>query len=72
MLAGEEALGCLSALRLGIHHDLVEGFDIPSLNKALLLCQPGHLQRFTKERMNPEDRDLRRARLIREVLGCEP
>lgn len=72
ILSSEESLGCLSALRLGAHHGLVEGFDTPSLNKALLLSQPGHLQRFTKERMNPEDRDLRRARLVREVLGCEP
>lgn len=72
ILSSEEALGCLSALRFGIHHGLVDGFDIPSLNKALLLSQPAHLQRFTQERLDPEERDQRRAKLLREVLGCEP
>jgi protein arginine kinase len=72
ILTSEEALGCLSALRFGIHHGVVDGFDIPSLNKALLLSQPAHLQRFTKERLDPEARDQRRAKLLREVLGCEP
>jgi len=72
ILTSEEAMNCLSALRLGVHHQLVEGFDIAALNKSLLLSQPGHLQRFTRERLEPEDRDLRRAHLVREVLGCRP
>ncbi|MGE3173507.1 MAG: ATP--guanido phosphotransferase [Planctomycetota bacterium] len=72
ILTSEEALGCLSALRLGVHHGLVEGFDIPSLNKALLLSQPGHLQRYSQERLDAEQRDQRRASLLRQVLGCEP
>lgn len=72
ILTSEEALNCLSALRLGIHHGLVEGFDIAAVNKALLLSQPGHLQRHLNERLDPEERDLRRARLLRQVLGCEP
>ncbi len=72
ILTSEEALNCLSALRLGVHHGLVDGFDIPSLNKAMLLSQPAHLQRYTQERLDPEQRDQRRARLLRQVLGCEP
>ena len=72
ILSSEEALNCLSALRMGVHHGLLEGFDVQSLNKALLLSQPGHLQRHTRERLTPEERDLRRARLLRQVLGCEP
>ena len=72
ILGSEEALNCLSALRLGMHHGLVEGFDVASINKALLLSQPGHLQRYVRERLDPEERDLRRAKLLRQVLGCEP
>lgn len=72
ILSSEEALGCLSALRFGVHHGVVDGFEIASINKALLLSQPAHLQRFTKERLEPEERDQRRAKLLREVLGCEP
>ncbi|MBL8726494.1 MAG: protein arginine kinase [Planctomycetes bacterium] len=70
ILSSEEALGCLSALRLGIQERLLDGFTIANVNRALLLSQPGHLQRFTKERLPAEARDQRRAQLLREVLGC--
>jgi protein arginine kinase len=72
ILSSEEAMNCLSALRLGVHHRLIDGFDVAAINKAMLLSQPGHLQRYTQERLNPEERDLRRARLLRQVLDCEP
>jgi protein arginine kinase len=68
ILSSEEALGCLSALRFGIEARVLSGFAIPDVNRALLLSQPGHLQRFTKERLQPEERDQRRAQLLREVL----
>lgn len=72
ILTSEEALGCLSALRLGIEGKVLTGFTIADVNRALLLSQPGHLQRFTRERLQPEERDQRRAQLMREVLGCTP
>jgi len=72
ILTSEEALGSLSALRFGIEEDLIEGFTIAAVNRALLLSQPGHLQRHTRELLNPEERDQRRAQLLREVLGCAP
>jgi len=72
ILTSEEALGCLSALRFGAEEDLLEGFDVAAVNRALLLSQPGHLQRHTRELLKPEERDQRRAQLLREVLGCAP
>jgi protein arginine kinase len=72
ILSSEEALGCLSALRFGITEDLLDGFDVAAVNRALLLSQPGHLQRHTRELLRPEERDQRRAQLLREVLGCKP
>lgn len=72
ILTSEEALGCLSALRFGVEEDLLDGFDTASINRALLLSQPGHLQRHTRERLQPDERDQRRAHLLRETLGCTP
>ena len=72
ILTSEEALGCLSALRFGVEEGLLDGFQVADLNRALLLSQPGHLQRHTRERLSPEDRDQRRAVLLRETLGCKP
>jgi protein arginine kinase len=72
ILSSEEALGCLSALRFGAEEELLEGFEVADINRALLLSQPGHLQRHTREKLQPEERDQRRAQLLREVLGCVP
>jgi protein arginine kinase len=72
ILTSEEALGCLSALRFGIHTQLVDGFSIDAVNQALLLSQPAHLQRYTHQTLQPEERDQRRAQLLRELLGCSP
>ncbi len=72
ILTSEEALGCLSALRFGVEEELLEGFDTAAVNRALLLSQPGHLQRHTRERLQPDERDQRRAQLLRETLGCVP
>jgi len=72
ILTSEEALGCLSALRFGIEEELLRDFRVADVNRALLLSQPGHLQRHTRERLQPEERDQRRAQLLREVLGCTP
>ncbi len=72
ILTSEEALGCLSALRFGLQEELVDGFEVAAINRALLLSQPGHLQRHTRELLKPEERDQRRAQLLRDVLGCTP
>ena len=72
ILTSEEALGCLSAVRFGIQSELLDGFEVAAVNRALLLSQPGHLQRHTRELLRPEERDQRRAQLLREVLGCAP
>jgi len=72
ILTSEEALGCLSALRFGLEEELLDGFEVAAINRALLLSQPGHLQRHTRELLKPEERDQRRAQLLRDVLGCTP
>lgn len=72
ILTSEEALGCLSALRFGIQTELLDGFTIAAVNQALLLSQPAHLQRHTRELLKPEERDQRRASLLRDILGCSP
>jgi protein arginine kinase len=71
ILTSEESLGCLSALRFGIEQEVLTGFQIADVNKALLMSQPGHLQRHSRQRLDPDERDQRRAQLLREVLRIE-
>lgn len=72
ILSSEEALNCLSAIRFGVHTGALDGFTVSQINQALLLSQPGHLQRHSKERLSADDRDVRRAQIVRQILGCEP
>jgi len=72
ILTSEEALTCLSSLRFGVQQRVIEGFDVTAINKALLLSQPAHLQRFSKERLDETARDEKRASLVRSVLGLSP
>ncbi|MEO6596239.1 MAG: protein arginine kinase [Planctomycetota bacterium] len=72
ILTSEEALGCLSALRFGTGEGLLDGFSTADVNRALLLSQPGHLQRHTREQLKPDERDQRRAQLLRDILHCTP
>jgi protein arginine kinase len=69
ILTSEEALGCLSALRFGLQTQLLQDFALTDVNRALLLSQPAHLQRHTRERLQSDERDQRRAQLVREMLG---
>ena len=69
ILTSDEALTCLSAVRFGIHAGLVEDVSIEQVNRALLLSQPAHLQRVCDSTLTAAERDLRRASLVRELLG---
>ncbi len=68
ILTSEEALGCLSALRFGIQQGVLEGIAMTDLNRALLLTQPGHLQRFAQQTLDPAARDEHRAGFLRQIL----
>ncbi len=69
ILTSEEALNCLSAVRFGVQQGQLDQPDIAKLNRALLLCQPAHLQRIARQRLSPEERDRWRADFLRKVLG---
>ncbi|MCA8950936.1 MAG: protein arginine kinase [Planctomycetes bacterium] len=71
ILTSEESLGCLSALRFGIEEKVLTGFEASAVNRAFLMSQPGHLQRDSKQRLDAEERDERRAKLLREVLKLQ-
>lgn len=71
ILTSEECLGCLSALRFGLEEEILSGFAVADVNRALLMSQPGHLQRDSRQRLDAEARDERRARLVREILRVD-
>lgn len=68
-ISSDEAIGHLSAVRLGVSLGLLKNFDLPRLHRLLILTQPGHLQAKLGRELSPEERDFERAKLLREALG---
>jgi protein arginine kinase len=68
VLTSNEAVDMLSWLRLGIEMSVVEGLGVRDINEMLLMIQPGHLQKIEEKVLEPEERDIARARIIREKL----
>lgn len=71
ILESKEAATCLSDLRLGIDVGYISHISKTILNELMILTQPGFLQQFAKEKLTANERDIRRASIIRERLNSE-
>lgn len=68
MLASEEAINLLSALRLGVDFGMVRRLAVTRINEILLLTQPAHLQKVYGKSLDPQERDEIRAHMVRRAL----
>lgn len=66
ILDSKEAMQRLSDVRLGLDLGLLTGIEPKTLNELLVMTQPGFLQKHSGELLTAENRDIRRAELIRE------
>ncbi|HET7579151.1 MAG TPA: protein arginine kinase, partial [Bacillales bacterium] len=71
IIQSKEAATCLSDVRLGIDLELIHGLSQDILNELMILTQPGFLQQYAGKTLEPEERDVLRASLIRERLKME-
>ncbi len=69
IMDSKEAAQRLSDIRLGADLGLLEEVTPQMLNELLVMTQPGFLQQTFDEKMSPEQRDYRRAELIRKQLS---
>jgi protein arginine kinase len=67
----KEAASCLSDVRLGIDMGYIENISKNILNELMILTQPGFLQQYAGGPLRPNERDIRRASLIRERIKME-
>jgi protein arginine kinase len=67
----KEAAKCLSDVRLGIDLGYIENMSKNIFNELMILTQPGFLQQYAGGPLRPQERDIRRASLIRERLKME-
>jgi protein arginine kinase len=68
LLTTEECLKLLSDLRLGIDTNLLEGINSDMINELTYKIHPANLQKLTGKMLNSEERDIKRAELVRNTL----
>jgi len=65
VLNSSEAMNLLSLLRLGVDLGNFPATERPRIDRLFMETQPGHLQRARKGELDPQERDLHRAALLR-------
>ena len=68
LLSGKEMLTLFSDIRLGISLGFVKNADTKVLNMLMIETSPAHLMTVAK---NANERDIHRARIVRESFSKE-
>jgi protein arginine kinase len=68
VLSSQEFMNLLSAVRLGISLSLISGLPTRFVNQLMIVTQPAHLQAEAGQRLEPDERDFRRATIVRRKL----
>ncbi|WP_442602693.1 protein arginine kinase [Paenibacillus sp. KN14-4R] len=69
IMDSKEAAQRLSDVRLGIDLGIIENVSPTALNELLVMTQPGFLQQIAGVKLSAEERDIRRAQIIRDQLN---
>ncbi|RCX09981.1 protein arginine kinase [Anaerobacterium chartisolvens] len=68
IISYEESLKLISDVRLGLDMGIIKGISIETLNEIMLLIQPASLQKTAGSVLGPDERDIKRAEIIRNKL----
>lgn len=69
VLSSQEFMNLLSAVRLGYSTGLVREVSTKLLNQLMVVTQPSHLQAAAGKALEPDERDVLRAELVRRMLS---
>jgi protein arginine kinase len=72
LLNTTECMDLLSNVRMGVEMGIIKNINKNSLNKLLVDTQPAAMQMRFNTKLNDKERDLNRARLVREILKQKP
>ena len=68
VISHDEALGLLSNVRLGIMAEQIKDISVKTIDKLMTDVEPATLQVMQNKNLSPQERDVERAKLIRETL----
>lgn len=69
IITSTETTDLLSLVRLGVDLGVIKQIDRAVINELFVITQPAHLQKLEKKKLGPNQRDVKRAEIIREKLG---
>lgn len=70
-ISSEETMHLLSSVRMGVNLGLIPDLEIRAVNALFLRTQPAHLQKLRGVEMSASDRNIERARYLRQQLNRE-
>ena len=68
-ISGEEVMNLLSAVRLGVSMKLIKGLSVSKINQLLIISQDAHLDVAADRNLNPMERDIERATVVRSFFN---
>ncbi|RKY32471.1 MAG: protein arginine kinase [Candidatus Omnitrophota bacterium] len=68
IISSQETTELLSMVRLGCDLGMIKDIDRRAVNELFILIQPAHLQKIENKKLSSQERDLKRAELIRDRL----
>lgn len=68
MITSEETMELLSAVRLGIHMNLIDDLPATTVNQLFIHTQAAHLQKLMGQPLDGEERNAARAKYLRNKL----
>ncbi|WP_425448455.1 protein arginine kinase [Dethiothermospora halolimnae] len=68
ILSSKESMKLLSNVKMGVDMGIIKDIDPNSLNKLMIITQPANIQKYAGESLNGQDRDIKRAELIRDKI----
>ncbi|HOD11788.1 MAG TPA: protein arginine kinase [Candidatus Omnitrophota bacterium] len=68
IISSQETVDLLSMVRLGIDVGVIKHVSKQTVNELFIMIQPAHLQKIEGKKLDPLERDVKRASVIREKL----
>ncbi len=68
IITSKETIDLLSIVRLGVNLKIISNLDIKTINELFIITQPAHLQKLEGKELNPQERDVKRAEIIKKKL----
>jgi protein arginine kinase len=69
IITSQETTDLMSLVRLGCDMGIIRDIDRRTVNELFIITQPAHLQKIEGKKLSAQERDLKRAELIRNRLN---